>query len=161
MPILRTLLFTLLVPGSVAGLVPALLARVEPDGWDLPLGRLGSVGWAPLLVGVAFYLWCAWDFAAHGRGTPAPADPPRSLVQRGLYRHSRNPMYVGVVLVVLGEALLWSSILVLLYALALFIGFHLRVVLHEEPVLSRSFGPAYDEYRARVPRWLRARRRSG
>jgi protein-S-isoprenylcysteine O-methyltransferase Ste14 len=105
-------------------------------------------------AGVAIYLWCAWDFATAGRGTPSPTDPPRALVERGLYRFSRNPMYVGVMLAALGQAAWALSPWTFVYAVALAILFHLRVVMYEEPVLRRSFGAAYDAYTARVPRWL-------
>ncbi len=152
MTLWKTFLFTLLVPGTAAGLVPACLAYFETPGWRLPGG--GVLGWPLLALGASLYLWCAWDFSVGGHGTPSPTDPPRTLVTEGLYRHSRNPMYVGVLLVLLGEALVFASPLVLGYALAILVGFHLRVIHYEEPVLRRSFGTAYEDYRARVPRWL-------
>jgi protein-S-isoprenylcysteine O-methyltransferase Ste14 len=103
---------------------------------------------------VGIYLWCAWDFATAGRGTPLPQDPPRALVARGLYRFSRNPMYVGVVTAVLGQALWARSAGIAAYAAVLVAMFHLRVVMFEEPVLRRSFGAEYDRYTAEVPRWF-------
>lgn len=154
MALIRTALFTLLVPGTVAGLVPLLLQRAEPAGWSLPLAGYPAAGWAPLLTGAALYLWCAWDFATAGRGTPSPTHPPVALVVRGPYRLSRNPMYVGVTLALLGQALLWSSPAVLAYGLAVLAGFHVRVVRYEEPVLRGTFGAAYEVYAAQVPRWI-------
>ena len=93
------------------------------------------------------------DFA-RAAGTPAPIDPPKELVARGLYRYSRNPMYVGVLSFIAAQALWFRSAWTGLYALALFGAFHSFVVLYEEPTLARSFGEAYRRYLASVPRWL-------
>lgn len=156
-PIAKTLVFTVLVPGTVAGVVPAYLrggvAIASPSPWRTAAGA------AVLLAGAAIYAWCAWDFATTGRGTPSPTDPPRALVRRGLYRWSRNPMYVGVLLAIAGQGIWSASLATLEYAAALAVAFHLRVVLFEEPALRRSFGAAYDDYLARVPRWLGRPRR--
>jgi protein-S-isoprenylcysteine O-methyltransferase Ste14 len=150
---LKSLLWLILAPGSVAGLVPYLLLRdragaamalPEPLQW-LGLGLLG--------LGAAGLLWCFWDFAAHGKGTPAPVDAPRKLVVRGLYRLVRNPMYVSVLLILLGEVLRFEAPRLLGYAAIVWLAFHLFVVLYEEPNLRRRFGEDYEAYRKRVPRW--------
>jgi len=107
-----------------------------------------------IAVGAAIYLWCIWDFASLGRGTPAPVDPPRRLVARGLYRYSRNPMYIGVLIVICGWALLFQSIAIAAYGLVVGLCFQLVVVLYEEPALARQFGASYAQYRANVRRWL-------
>jgi protein-S-isoprenylcysteine O-methyltransferase Ste14 len=150
---LRTALFTLLIPGAVLGLVPlALLA-----GGFGPALRLGHARWAglvPFAVGLAIIVWCFVEFVRRGRGTPAPYDPPRDLVVSGLYRHVRNPQYVGVVLVAVGEALLAQAGVLLGYAAFLAIGYHLFVRYYEEPTLGRLFGESYTRYRESVPRWL-------
>ena len=153
---LKNLLFTVLLPGTIGVYVPRWIS----------LGRPPATGAAALLAGVAFaagaaiYLWCVWDFATFGRGTPAPIDAPRRLVVRGLYRCVRNPMYVGVLTVILGWVLLFRSRDLATYGLVVAAGFHLFVVLYEEPTLRVRFGPEYDEYRVRVGRWLpRLRRR--
>ena len=104
--------------------------------------------------GAAALLWCVWDFASFGRGTPAPIDPPKKLVVRGLYRIVRNPMYVGGLLVLLGWLALYQTLALGLYALAVALGFHLWTVFYEEPHLRRVFGAQYDGYCARVGRWL-------
>lgn len=152
-PALRTLLYTAAVPGLVLVAVPlALLAHEDPaargDGWWRWLG-LG-----PIAAGVALYARCARDFATAGRGTPNPADPPRRLVARGPYRRVRNPMYLAVLAVAWGEALLAASPLLARYALGMLVVLHLLVVAWEEPRLARAFGEAYERYRGRVPRWL-------
>jgi len=112
---------------------------------------LGSI---PLLFGVLIYSWCAWDFTFAGRGTPNPADPPQELVVRGLYKFTRNPMYVGIILVLLGETTLFASPTLLLYTAAIFAVFHLWVIYYEEPALRRKFGQAYERYCRRVSRWI-------
>jgi len=158
--VFKTLVFTLVVPGTVTFVVPRwlLASRSSPD---LPPGGR-PIGLTMLLSGTAIYLWCAWDFAVTGRGTPAPIDPPKKLVARGLYRHVRNPMYVGISAILLGEAFFWQSRALLGYAAVVFGLFSLFVLTYEEPALRRTFGEAYERYRQDVPRWiprLSARRR--
>ncbi len=154
MVLLRTLIFTVVVPGTVTVLVPYLLLSANGHAVRLELGGPWTLGLVPILLGVAIYLWCAWDFTFAGRGTPAPIDAPRELVVRGLYRFVRNPMYVGVLLVLVGEAALFRSASLLVYAALLFVAFHLFVVLYEEPTLQQQFGESYARYRNSVPRWI-------
>jgi protein-S-isoprenylcysteine O-methyltransferase Ste14 len=150
MPLLKTLLFTLVVPGTAAVLLPRWLAR----GTVAQLDALGLLGFGLCAVGGAIYLRCAWDFATRGRGTPAPIDPPKELVVSGPYRHVRNPMYVGVLCFVLGQAAVLHSPAVLEYGAILFLASHLFVVAYEEPSLRARFGPSYARYCAAVGRWL-------
>lgn len=153
---LKNFLFTVFVPGTVAVFVPyRILTRASP-GLAFELSRL--VWSAPLfLVGAGIYFWCLWDFAVTGRGTPAPIDPPKRLVVRGLYRHVRNPMYLGVLLVVAAWAVLSRSGRVVEYGLGVAIAFHLFVVLVEEPLLRHRFGASYEAYCRAVGRWLPGR----
>ena len=158
MPVwIRATLFVLLMPGTVAGWLPWMIAdepSVTRHGWLAAAGVMFiSTGWGALL-------WCARDFAARGRGTLAPVDPPRTLVTRGLYEYVRNPMYVGVVTAVLGQAALFESRFILLYAIVVALLFHTTIVIYEEPKLAGSFGSSYDHCRARVPRWIPRRPRS-
>ena len=147
---LKNLVFTLLVPGVVAVLIPLWLA--PPPELTRTWLLLASPFFA---LGAAIYFWCVWDFATFGRGTPAPIDAPKHLVVRGLYRYSRNPMYVGVLTTIAGWAVFFGAPWQLLaYLAAVAIAFHLRVVLHEEPHLSREFGSEYQGYCARVGRWF-------
>ena len=147
---LKNLLFTVVVPGTVAIYVPLLIARDESAGSGIRL----VVSSALFLVGGAVYSWCLWDFAAFGRGTPAPMDAPKKLVVRGLYHYSRNPMYVGVLTTILGWAILFETHQLVLYALCVGLCFHLFVVLYEEPHLKSVFGSSYEDYQARVGRWI-------
>ncbi len=154
MPVwIRTLLFTFLVPGTVAGYLPWRIIERE-HGAHVPAGGAWWLGVLPLALGLSGYLWCAWDFTFAGRGTPLPLDAPRKLVVRGLYRYVRNPMYVSVCSVILGQAALFASRNALLYALAVLTAFHLMVVLYEEPALRARFGDDYLAYCRGVPRWL-------
>lgn len=146
---LRTLLFTVFIPGTVTVVFPWLIlgGHTEPARW-------WGAGLVFFLPGILIYAKCAWDFTFTGRGTPGPWDPPVELVVTGLYRYSRNPMYVGVVSILLGEVVYFGSIRLGVYVLAVVAGFHLRVLRYEEPVLRAMFGDAYDAYCARVPRWF-------
>ena len=146
--------FLLLAPGTVAGLVPWWIA-----GWRLapPIGGMGWVRWfgvALIAVGVPLLLDSFARFALQGRGTPAPVLPTEHLVVTGLYRYVRNPMYVGVMTVVLGQGLLIGSLPVLGYGALLGLTFHLFVLAYEEPELRRSFGAEYDRYCRNVSRWI-------
>lgn len=152
--LLKNLIFTVLVPGTATVLVPCwILARTGRTA--LPaVGWLQVLAFVPAVMALGIYLWCVRDFIVVGRGTPAPIDPPKALVDRGLYRVTRNPMYVGVLSMIFAEALFFTSLWVLAYAAALFTAFHSFVVFYEEPTLRRSFGQAYSDYTTRVPRWL-------
>src|SRR5215207_3205224 len=150
---LKNLLFTVIVPGTVAVYVPLGLAAGRagpPFRW----GVAQSAALLPLISGGAFYFWSLWDFASFGRGTPAPIDAPRRLVVRGLYRYVRNPMYVGVLLVIAGWALFFESRLILGYGAVVALVFHLFVLAVEEPSLRGKFGDAYERYCKEVGRWV-------
>jgi protein-S-isoprenylcysteine O-methyltransferase Ste14 len=154
--LLKNLLFTFLVPGTVAGLLPWTIAgdATPTTGATLPLAILFFA------LGLAIYAWCVWDFASFGRGTPAPIDAPKRLVVRGLYRYTRNPMYVGVLTVLLGWTVLFLLPRLALYTAFIGLMFHSFVMLYEEPVLEREFGEEYRAYKGRVGRWLPRGRRS-
>ena len=151
---LKTLLFTILVPGTVTVLIPGWLVGWDGMAFAEGIDALRWIGLIPLLVGVCCYLRCAWDFVVAGQGTPAPIDAPKRLVVRGLYRLVRNPMYVGVLLCVGGEALLFGSARLLAYVALLLLCFHTFVVTYEEPTLRRVFGASYEQYCSAVPRWI-------
>jgi len=107
-----------------------------------------------ILVSGTVAAWCLWDFAITGRGTPAPIKPPKTLVVRGLYRYTCNPMYVGVLTVIGGWALLFGSTDLAIYGLGVATVFHFFVVLYEEPHLRSVFGGSYEQYLSKVGRWL-------
>jgi len=151
-PFFRTLIFTIIAPGFWTVAMPY---------WMLPRGvrpelRAASVlGWPLIGAGVVLYVATAfWGFALRGKGTPAPIDPPKTLVVEGPYRVVRNPMYWAVTFVMLGEALAFRSATLAELAMAFFAGTMLFVLLYEEPALRRKFGAEYEAYCRQVPRWL-------
>lgn len=150
----KTLWFTAVYPGTVAVYVPWLLVRSDVGRFRLDLDVVRVMGFVAIALGAAGYLACAVDFVRCGRGTPAPWDPPRVLVAAGPYRYSRNPMYVSIVLALLGEVLACGSLALVVYTFVVFCAFRWRVLHHEERVLARDFGDEFLRYCARVPRWL-------
>ena len=149
----RAFLFAVLAPGSVTVLGPFLVLQAE-HGSSLPVGPARFAGLGPIVIGAAILAWCIVDFVRSGRGTPAPWDAPKHLVTRGLYRVARNPMYLGIVCTLAGEALLFRSAWILGYAAVVFVVFHLFVTVYEEPTLRRQFGPSYVGYCDSVNRWI-------
>jgi protein-S-isoprenylcysteine O-methyltransferase Ste14 len=147
----KTLLFTVFVPGTVAGYVPWRLRQNA-----VPVA--GAAEWASITVvaiGIAIYLHTAfWGFALIGGGTPAPVAPTKILVVKGLHRFVRNPMYLGVALVIGGQAWLFRSWHIAIYMVCMLLTAHLFVVFYEEPTLRKQFGEEYERYRASVPRWI-------
>jgi protein-S-isoprenylcysteine O-methyltransferase Ste14 len=152
----KNLTFLVLVPGYLGCYVPLRYLAARP---------LSAVSWGPREViaaaaigcGLAGVLWCFWHFAVTGRGTPAPFDPPRRLVVRGLYRVVRNPMYLSVLTAVAGQALLLGSWAIARYALAGLVFFHVFVIGVEEPGLRARFGADYEAYCRAVRRWIPGR----
>ncbi len=150
----RALFAFLVLPGTVAFVLPAVwLWRAEDTRLEHPLGL------AAVAAGAAGLLWCVRDFYVRGKGTLAPWSPPKHLVVAGLFRYSRNPMYVGVLVILVGWAAAFASTGLLAYAALIAVLFHLRVVYGEEPWLARTHGPAWQAYAAQVPRWFRFRPR--
>ncbi len=150
--VLGTILFLIAAPGVVAGLIPFLITRwtLGPALFDVaPLRWLGVVLIVP---GLGLLLDAFARFAWEGRGTPAPIAPTETLVASGPYRYVRNPMYVAVIELILGQALVFGSIALLAYGVAAWIAMHLFVVFYEEPRMEADH-PDYAAYRAGVPRW--------
>jgi protein-S-isoprenylcysteine O-methyltransferase Ste14 len=155
----KNVAFTIIVPGTVTVLIPSgiVLARHSApmaDVWGLPQ----YLALLPMLLSVLMYVRCVWDFATVGHGTPLVFDPPKSLVVRSLYRYVRNPMYLGVLLLLFGEAAFFAFVALLGYATAVFACFDLFVVLIEEPSLRHQFGASYKRYCQNVGRWMPGKR---
>jgi protein-S-isoprenylcysteine O-methyltransferase Ste14 len=149
-PTLGTIVFVLLVPGTVIGVIPYALC-----GWRL--AQAAAPRWAGaclLLLALPVFVDFLVRFVREGRGTPAPGADPERLVTSGTFRYVRNPGYLGVLGLILGQSLLFASAAVLAHAAIMALAFHVFVVVHEEPHLRRKFGSDYEEYQRRVPRWL-------
>jgi protein-S-isoprenylcysteine O-methyltransferase Ste14 len=144
-------------PTIVAGIVPWLLTRWEADPQPLALKLLSVL---VLAAGAVLVLETTARFALQGRGTPAPWAPPERFVERGSYRFVRSPMYLGVILLILGQALLLGREILFGWAVVAWLIFELSLVTWEEPGLRRRFGESYEDYRRRVRRWIPTRPRS-
>jgi len=150
---LRSILWTILMPGVIAGYIPWRffgVAHVHVT-FASPVHILALV---MLGLGAALLSACIWEFARSGRGTLSPVDPPRELVVRGLYRYVRNPMYLSVTMIVLGEVLLTGSRGLFIYWVVFFSAANLFVIGYEEPDLRRRFGASYERYTQQVRRWI-------
>jgi protein-S-isoprenylcysteine O-methyltransferase Ste14 len=156
---LGTALFFLLAPGLVAGAVPWWIS-----GWHMRPPFLGLSGFrvagvALVALGTPALLDSFARFARQGLGTPAPILPTEHLVVSGLYRYVRNPMYVGVVSVIVGQGLLIGNVRVFSYGAVVWLAFYLFVIGYEEPALRHTFGAEYEKFCANVPRWIPRSRR--
>lgn len=150
-PVLNTILFTIFVPGTILGWIPYRIT----GGFARPAnGPLMWLGAAVITFGTAIYFRCAWEFAVRGLGTPAPIAPTKYLVTTALHRYVRNPMYIGVFCVLLGEAILLRSLHLVEYMACLCVVVELFVIFYEEPTLRRQFGESYEHYKSAVPRWI-------
>ena len=152
--VLGSAAFFVVAPCTLAGLVPWSIT-----GWQLQPPFLGleptrGLGAIMLLAGVIALVDAFARFALQGLGTPAPIAPPRHLVVTGLYRYVRNPIFVAVVAVILGQAMLLGDWRLTVYGALLWLAFHVQVVAYEEPTLEQTFGTEYEEFRAAVPRWI-------
>jgi len=155
---LGSAVFFAVVPGTVSGLVPWWLTgwQVKLHWWP-PLRVLGVL---LILAGLPLLVQAFVRFVVEGFGTPAPIAPPAQLVVGGVYRYIRNPMYVSVLAVILGQMLLLGQWVLLWYAAAVLAAVFSFVKLYEEPMLRAKFGSAYGDYLRTVPGWVpRWRRR--
>jgi protein-S-isoprenylcysteine O-methyltransferase Ste14 len=148
-----TIVFLLLVPGIVAGLIPWLITGWRiPDwgGWLMPVAIVAGV----LILGGIVVLLDAFVRFARADGTPAPPAPTAHLVVVGPYRYVRNPMYLAVAAIILGQVLLFGSWPALVYLAVALTAVVLFVALYEQPTLERAYGEEYRSYRANVRGWI-------
>jgi protein-S-isoprenylcysteine O-methyltransferase Ste14 len=144
-------LFLVVAPGAVAGLIPWAITGWQVETNSVPIRVVGAV---LVVVGTAFLLHAFARFVMEGIGTPAPVAPPERLVIGGAYRYVRNPMYLAVEAVIVGQALFLGQPVLLAWAAAFGAMVFSFVRLYEEPTLHSQFGSSYDSYRAAVPGWL-------
>jgi len=155
---IRSVFWAVVFPGVFGFFLPWRyfgLAQVE---WD-PVNPLHVLGLTLMALGTTLLTLCIVDFARAGRGTLSPLDPPTRLVVRRLYRFVRNPMYLSVTLIVIGEVALTRSSGLLTYWVVWFLVVNAFVIGYEEPALREQFGDDYDEYSRSVGRWIPRRRR--
>jgi protein-S-isoprenylcysteine O-methyltransferase Ste14 len=152
--ILGSALFFAVAPSTLAGLIPWWITHWEflPPFFDLQATR--AVGILLIVAGLPGLVDSFARFALQGLGTPAPIAPPQNLVVTGLYRYVRNPIYVAVVAVILGQAILFGDWRLMTYGGLMWLAFHAVVLAFEEPVLAEKFGAQYEDFRANVPRWI-------
>ena len=149
---LRALFAVLALPGVVAGVFPWWIHQ-GAERWPLTIGEWHWTALVLFVPGFLIFASTVIEFFHRGRGTLAPWDPPRALVASGLYARCRNPMYVGVLLMIWGQGLWWRSGEVVVYGYGIAVIFHLRVLLYEEPWLARTFPAEWEGYRTKVKRW--------
>ena len=147
---LKNLLFTLVVPGTVGVYVPLMLSRNRAAG----TGSIFALALLLFTIGGSIYAGCVFDFASFGRGTPLPLNAPKYLVRRGLYRHSRNPMYVGVLTVIFGWAVLYQSLAVAVYGPVVGYASIHSSYSSKSPFSGSGLAANMRQYCAEVPRWL-------
>lgn len=153
--LLRNLFFTILQPGIVTGLIPFwILGRQVKDNFTLSWDTYQYSGAIVFFIGLIIMLSCIISFAVKGKGTLSPADPTKRLVITGLYKYSRNPMYVGVMMILIGESIFFQSFSLAIYSTVIFIAFSLFIRSKEEPRLKKDFGEEYVRYCQRVRRWF-------
>lgn len=148
-----SVLFFLIAPATVAGVIPWWLTRwqvAQPLAYGRAVQVVGAII-TTLAAGVLVHAFTR--FVVEGRGTPAPVAPTAHLVIGGLYRHVRNPMYLAVLLVIVGQAVLLGQSSLAIYAAALAVAFVSFVRVYEEPTLRSQFGTQYEAYRRAVPGW--------
>ncbi len=152
--ILGSIAFFLIAPGTLAGALPWLISKWEFAAPMAGVEASRGVGAVLIALGLIPLIDSFRRFAMEGLGTPAPVLPTQRLIVSGFYRHVRNPMYVGVIAVVLGQSILFGNAALLAYAAIIWLGFHIFVMAYEEPTLKRVYGSEYDVYCQNVPRWL-------
>lgn len=152
--ILGSAAFLVVAPGTLAVYLPWMFCRWRIAPPLLGFFAIRVMGLLMIIAGLPILLDSFGHFAIHGLGTPAPVAPPQRLVVSGLYRYVRNPMYVAVSLLIMGQGLFFGSESVLEYGLVVWLGFTAFVVLYEEPTLRGKFGKEYENYCAKVHRWI-------
>jgi protein-S-isoprenylcysteine O-methyltransferase Ste14 len=149
-----TFSLTLVYVALMCYFVPRLILKSDFDVFGLEMNAFLFIGLVPVILGLVTLIGFLWGYIVAGTGTPVPYDMPEKLIIRGSYRFVRNPEYVGGLLLLVGQAILFKSFGFLIYGAVLFFLFHLLVVLVEERMLKEKFGELYEQYCRSVPRWI-------
>jgi protein-S-isoprenylcysteine O-methyltransferase Ste14 len=150
----KNLIFTILLPGVVAGVLPYWIELKASFPHIQPWTSSQFGGLLLFIIGLVMLLFCILNFAIKGKGTLSPVFPTKKLVTTGFYRYSRNPMYIGVLLILAGETVFVRSHSLLVYSIIIFTCFHIFIIFHEEPRLKKTFGAEYTDYSKKVRRWI-------
>jgi protein-S-isoprenylcysteine O-methyltransferase Ste14 len=151
---LGTLLFLFLILPFFFIWIPYKILSFTNNIYLFDIGVFRYCGWIPIVLGFVIYFWCSLSFLIFGKGTPLIFHPTKKLVVKGSYRYIRNPMYVGALLIVSGEALLFQSKGLFIFALVIFVDTNIRILAFEEPNLANKFGESYEQCRKSVRRWI-------
>ena len=149
---IKTLLYMGIMHGFFTFYIPYFIASHSKSSFDAGVFRLLALPF--WLTGIYILIHCSIDMIRRGQGTPAHLDPPKQLVITGLYRHVRNPIYLGALSVHLGSIVWFGSGLLIAYFICFVIVYYLLVLFIEEPILKSTFGKEYEDYRKSVPRWI-------
>jgi len=151
---IETIIATIMVPGVAVAYLPYLILSGSDIGWPPGIGFLQLFSIFGITIGLGMVCWVSYAFVSTGKGTPIPVDPPTHFVVSGIFRYVRNPMYFGALLILVSEALFFSSKWLVLYASFLWLALHIFIVVFEEPQLAKRFGESYRAYLVSTPRWL-------
>jgi protein-S-isoprenylcysteine O-methyltransferase Ste14 len=151
---LGTVLFLFLILPLFLVWIPYIILSEPNYNYLFDIGVIRHLGLIPIVTGVVIYLWCSYNFVFFGKGTPIHFTLTKKLVVTGLYRFVRNPMYIGALLIVIGEALYFQSLILIIYAMISFGFLHIFLRFFEEPYLDDKFGDSYVRYKRSVRRWL-------
>ncbi|WP_299522711.1 isoprenylcysteine carboxylmethyltransferase family protein [Winogradskyella sp.] len=152
---IKNLIFFILQPGLVVGLIPYMLVRSKLKAiLNDDFGFLSYLGIIFIILGLSIVIYCIYRFIVEGKGTLSPIHRTKALVVKGIYKYTRNPMYVGILIVLIGEVLFTSSLRLLVYTIVVAVAFHLFVIFIEEPRLTRDFKTDYLKYMNKVNRWF-------
>lgn len=159
---IRTIVFLFLIVATVVCYMPFLLVKLFPD--EINLGAFSYSGIVLIAAGILFLLPAILIFLIKGKGTPAIyfskwfknliGEEPETLISKGIYKFTRNPMYLGVILILTGESIFFQKIILFIYTLAMFIIFHLVIVHLEEPHLKKKHGQSFNEFMKKTKRWI-------
>lgn len=151
---LGTVLFLFLILPLFLVWIPYIILSTPNHDVLFDIGVIRYFGLFPIITGVVIYLWCSYNFVFFGKGTPIHFTSTKKLVVTGLYRFVRNPMYIGALLIIIGEALYFQSMILIVYAIISFGALNIFLCFFEEPYLSDKFGDNYDRYKKSVRRWI-------
>jgi protein-S-isoprenylcysteine O-methyltransferase Ste14 len=152
--VIGSIIFFIIAPFTIAGVIPWALTQWQVQSPEAAQPIAQAAGASLAAMGTLMLLDSFARFALKGIGTPAPVFPTQHLVVSGLYRYVRNPMYVGVVAAIFGQALMFMSQTLAIYGAIIWLAFHLFVLAYEEPTLRQTFGAEYDAFCKHVPRWI-------